>query len=215
NGLSFSSPKDLSDSGTEPVSPSVTGGFFTAEPPEKPMQSSPLYNSRTLLSPQKEISYSLSSDSPSEPTKQVGQSGLESVPKVSIPPFPSHLLSLTPLSLPPSFPSPPFPFPPFPFPPLSLPPSFPFPSFPFPPPFPSPPLSLPPPFPSPLLSLPRPFPFPPLLLQNTAHFHKCHLFLSLDLCGNGDRGIKWLPSLLTEFIRAIKNSHHPLLADPI
>ena len=65
NGLSFSSPKDLSDSGTEPVSPSVTGGFFTAEPPEKPVQSSPLSNSRTLLSPQKEISYSLSTDSPS------------------------------------------------------------------------------------------------------------------------------------------------------
>ena len=40
------------------------------------------------------------------------------------------------------------------------------------------------------------------------------LFLSLDFRGNVDRGIKWLPSLLTAFIRAIKNSHHPLLADP-
>ena len=36
SGLPFPSPGDLSDPGIEPTSPSLAGGFFTAEPPEKP-----------------------------------------------------------------------------------------------------------------------------------------------------------------------------------
>ena len=38
SGLSFPSPDDLPDSGTEPpppVSPALAGGFFTTEPPGK------------------------------------------------------------------------------------------------------------------------------------------------------------------------------------
>ena len=37
SGLSFPSPGDLSDSGIEPVSPSSEDGFFTTEPPGKPL----------------------------------------------------------------------------------------------------------------------------------------------------------------------------------
>ena len=36
NGLSFSYPGDLPDPGIEPMSPELSGGFFTAEPPGKP-----------------------------------------------------------------------------------------------------------------------------------------------------------------------------------
>ena len=36
SGLSFPSPRDLPHPETEPVSPALAGGFFTAEPPEKP-----------------------------------------------------------------------------------------------------------------------------------------------------------------------------------
>ena len=36
SGLPFPSPEDLPDPGIEPKSPALTGGFFTAEPPEKP-----------------------------------------------------------------------------------------------------------------------------------------------------------------------------------
>ena len=35
-GLPFPSPGDLADPGTEPLSPALAGGFFTAEPPGKP-----------------------------------------------------------------------------------------------------------------------------------------------------------------------------------
>jgi len=34
-GLPFLSPGDLPDPGIEPMSPSLAGGFFTAEPSEK------------------------------------------------------------------------------------------------------------------------------------------------------------------------------------
>ena len=34
--LPFPSPGDLLDPGIEPISPALTGGFFTTEPPEKP-----------------------------------------------------------------------------------------------------------------------------------------------------------------------------------
>ena len=35
--LPFPSQRDLPDSGIRPVSPALAGGFFTTEPPEKPM----------------------------------------------------------------------------------------------------------------------------------------------------------------------------------
>ena len=37
NGLPFSSRGDLPDPGMEPMSPALPGGFFTAEPPGKPL----------------------------------------------------------------------------------------------------------------------------------------------------------------------------------
>ena len=36
NGLSFPSPGDLPNTGIEPTSPALAGGFFTTEPPGKP-----------------------------------------------------------------------------------------------------------------------------------------------------------------------------------
>ena len=36
SGLSFSPPGDLPNSGIEPGSPALAGGFFTTEPPGKP-----------------------------------------------------------------------------------------------------------------------------------------------------------------------------------
>ena len=36
HGLPFPSPGDLPDPGIEPVSPALTGEFFTTEPPGKP-----------------------------------------------------------------------------------------------------------------------------------------------------------------------------------
>ena len=36
SGFPFRSPGDLPDPGIEPASPALAGGFFTAEPPEKP-----------------------------------------------------------------------------------------------------------------------------------------------------------------------------------
>ena len=36
SGLPFPSPGDLPNSGVEPESPALAGGFFTAEPPGKP-----------------------------------------------------------------------------------------------------------------------------------------------------------------------------------
>ena len=36
SGLPFPSPGDLLDPGTEPVSPALAGGLFTAEPLENP-----------------------------------------------------------------------------------------------------------------------------------------------------------------------------------
>ena len=39
SGLPFPSPGDLPDSGIEPVSPALAGGFFTTEPPGKPLLS--------------------------------------------------------------------------------------------------------------------------------------------------------------------------------
>ena len=37
SGLSFSSPGDFPDPGTKPMSPALTGRFFSTEPPEKPL----------------------------------------------------------------------------------------------------------------------------------------------------------------------------------
>ena len=39
SGLPFPPPGDLPDPGIEPVSPALAGGFFTAEPPGKPVWS--------------------------------------------------------------------------------------------------------------------------------------------------------------------------------
>ena len=36
SGLSFRYPGALPDPGIEPMSPALSGGFFTAEPPGKP-----------------------------------------------------------------------------------------------------------------------------------------------------------------------------------
>ena len=36
SGLPFPSPGDLPDPGIEPASPTLAGGFFTSEPPDKP-----------------------------------------------------------------------------------------------------------------------------------------------------------------------------------
>jgi len=36
SGLPFPSPGDLPSPGIKPVSPALTGGFFTTEPPGKP-----------------------------------------------------------------------------------------------------------------------------------------------------------------------------------
>ena len=36
SGLSFPSPRDLSNPGIKPESPALAGGFFTTEPPRKP-----------------------------------------------------------------------------------------------------------------------------------------------------------------------------------
>ena len=38
NGLPFPSLEDLPDPGIEPTSPSLAGGFFTTEPPGKPVE---------------------------------------------------------------------------------------------------------------------------------------------------------------------------------
>jgi len=37
SGLPFPSPDDLSDLEIEPASPALAGGFFTTEPPRKPL----------------------------------------------------------------------------------------------------------------------------------------------------------------------------------
>ena len=37
SGLTFPPPGDLADPGTEPVSPVFAGGFFTTEPPGRPI----------------------------------------------------------------------------------------------------------------------------------------------------------------------------------
>ena len=39
SGLPFSSPGDFPDPGIKPVSPALAGGFFTSEPPGKPVGS--------------------------------------------------------------------------------------------------------------------------------------------------------------------------------
>ena len=46
SGLAFPTPGDLSNSGIKPenpVAPAEAGGFFTTEPPGKPMLGSPFY----------------------------------------------------------------------------------------------------------------------------------------------------------------------------
>ena len=38
SGLPFPSPGDLPDPEIEPTAPALAGGFFTTEPPEKPLE---------------------------------------------------------------------------------------------------------------------------------------------------------------------------------
>ena len=40
SGLLFPSPGDLANPGIQPVSPALADGFFTADPPGKPLQPS-------------------------------------------------------------------------------------------------------------------------------------------------------------------------------
>ena len=49
SGPPFPSPGDLLDAGIEPMSPALTGGFFTTEPPGKPPSSSLAAYKMTLL----------------------------------------------------------------------------------------------------------------------------------------------------------------------
>jgi len=46
SGLPFPSPGDLPDLGIEPTSPALAGGFFTNEPPGKPLSAIQLRKSR-------------------------------------------------------------------------------------------------------------------------------------------------------------------------
>ena len=46
NRLPFPTPGDLLDTGIEPVSPVLAGGFFTTEPPGKPQSN--LYKTTTF-----------------------------------------------------------------------------------------------------------------------------------------------------------------------
>ena len=43
SGVPFPSPGDIPDSGTEPASPALAGGFFTTEPPGKPLDKNTAY----------------------------------------------------------------------------------------------------------------------------------------------------------------------------
>ena len=51
NGLPFPSPGELPHSGIEPVSPALTGGFFTAERPGNPGGAFASMETRVLVSP--------------------------------------------------------------------------------------------------------------------------------------------------------------------
>ena len=66
SGLPFPSPGDLPDPGIEPVSPALAGGFFTTEPPGKPL----VNGSSTELLAQRTIIISLASPKPA--TQEVG-----------------------------------------------------------------------------------------------------------------------------------------------
>ena len=50
-GLPFSSPEDLPGPGIEPVCPTLAGGFFTTQPPGKPVLPVVQFSSVQLLSP--------------------------------------------------------------------------------------------------------------------------------------------------------------------
>ena len=50
SGLSFSSLGDLPDPGIKPTSPALAGGFFTTEPPGKPVCGNCLWKGKVLHS---------------------------------------------------------------------------------------------------------------------------------------------------------------------
>ena len=49
NGLTFLSPGDFPDPGIKPTSPALTSGFFTTEPPRKPLCSGILYGKKSAI----------------------------------------------------------------------------------------------------------------------------------------------------------------------
>ena len=53
SGLPFPSPEDLPDTGVKLVSPALAGGFFTTEPPGKPLSCSYLLNIYFCLAKEK------------------------------------------------------------------------------------------------------------------------------------------------------------------
>ena len=48
--LPFASPGDLPDPGIEPMSPALEGGFFTTEPPGRPIQANTLLYFQSITS---------------------------------------------------------------------------------------------------------------------------------------------------------------------
>ena len=55
SGLPFPSPGDLPDPGIEPASPAFTGGFFTTEPPGKPVFANLKKYLKSLISQRKDL----------------------------------------------------------------------------------------------------------------------------------------------------------------
>ena len=49
SGLPFPSPGDLPDPGIKPRSPALAGGFFTTEPPGKPIRSQEIANEYMVI----------------------------------------------------------------------------------------------------------------------------------------------------------------------
>ena len=49
SGLPFPPPGDLPDPGIKPTSPTLAGGFFTTEPPGKPLINILLQNKRLII----------------------------------------------------------------------------------------------------------------------------------------------------------------------
>ena len=57
SGLPFPPPGDIPEPGIEPMSPALAGGFFTIEPPGKPMSAS---STSTIFAARKPFQWTLS-----------------------------------------------------------------------------------------------------------------------------------------------------------